>query len=280
MAREPVAREPVEREPVSIHALEPETPGRTVGQTPVKARPMPPLDEDGWRECARADCGQKFAPEPLSRVFCSDECAQINFYREHGMEQKAAAMMATEKRDDDGNIIRKERQSSSPEAEVKKEARYGPMREVDRVLSESKGRKRVVFKVCGHEQSVTSDTKRTRCRKCRNAAAKKSDSSGGVDVPKKVVRGKKAGHALVDNVVDKIISERPKREPVRREPVSLALPETEMMTPEEFVERGRAAQKALDKVVREEKKKLVKRKPVAKKKPVRKNPIKPKRRKK
>lgn len=240
--KEPVKREPVpvtvEIAPVSIHAMEPE-PGRVVGQTPMTVkRPMPPIDDDGWRECAREDCGARFKPDMPSRCFCSDACAAIMFYREHGMHAKAALMAAETptheaKRD--------------PVQDAEKDERYGPLRTVDVVVSERGTRQRVRFKECKHEKSVGKGTQRSRCRVCKNESEKKID----VDA-KKIVREPVRTPVPIENEEKKTQL----REPVRRDPVEQI---------KKFVERGRAAQKAVNKIIKKETKKLAKKKPVTRK---------------
>lgn len=261
MAKEPIAKEPVTREPVHE---QPEEPGRVVGQTPpptIVRRAPEPVDEDGWRACSRPDCGSKFKPDTASRTFCSEECAQIMFYRENGMQKSADALMAKERRTDDGEIIR-ERRGGNPEKEALKEARYGPLRDVGDVISRSKGGKRVVFEPCKHQGAVAGGAKRGRCRVCKNLAANPDAANAGVDA------------ASVQRRVAVQREGRSVREPVKREPVSV----------EKFVERGQAAQKAVDaeiaKVAKREpvKRVAVKRKPVAKnvtRKPVKRTTKKP-----
>ena len=46
-------------------------------------RPVPPLDEDSRRRCARLACGVTFKPDVPTRHHCSDECAAIEFKRKH-----------------------------------------------------------------------------------------------------------------------------------------------------------------------------------------------------
>jgi len=240
MAREPVAK--IKREPVTIEAVEKAIDAREGVADPVVAsavtrikRAANPIDEGGWRACAREDCGVGFKPEPPSRAFCSDECAQINFYREHGMTAKADEMVAKEKRDGNGAIVRTTR-GSNPEKEALKDGRYGPMRTVGEVLKDIGTRQRVRFTECKHEGSVGKGTQRARCRACKNEAAK---SATTVDTAKKVVH----------------------REPVKREPVTREVPVHAQV--EQFVKKGQAAQKAVNAEIAK-----AKRQPVAKKKPV------------
>lgn len=117
------------------------------------ARPLPVLDEDGYRECARPECGSRFKPPQLSRAYCSDECAILAFGKRHGLVFAKAEAVAESKADD-------------PERDALVTAKHGPMREIAEVLSETARSKAARF-VCGHIQNVPLTAKRMRCRACR-----------------------------------------------------------------------------------------------------------------
>jgi hypothetical protein len=208
-------------------------------------RPIPPTDEDGWRECAREDCGSRFKPDMPSRCFCCDECATIMFYREHGMS-KRAALMAAEHVENKLNDRATGRGVPNAAAEAVRTTRYGPLRTVTSVISTTKGRSQVKLSDCEHVVSIKEGTTRARCRKCRNAATVPADASAhetGVDaapppkrepvkvvplrepVAKKVERVKKAVVAAAEKAAKRILKKpvarkqpvkRTKRKPVKR----------------------------------------------------------------
>jgi hypothetical protein len=44
-----------------------------------------PIEADGWRLCARPDCGAHFKPDVSTRFYCSTPCAVIVFGRRRGL---------------------------------------------------------------------------------------------------------------------------------------------------------------------------------------------------
>lgn len=154
----------------------------------VHKRVLAPLDDDGWRRCARTyaesdrDCTNKFKPTPErvnTQSFCSDLCAQVSFYENHGMPAHAMALLKSrvgeteESAGVDGpkSIVRgrRRRRASSVEADVK----YGPMRDVHEIVKTVKDRVRVRYDVCDHEASLKPGMTRGRCRACRRKGNKR-----------------------------------------------------------------------------------------------------------
>lgn len=138
-----------------IQEPEPEQPPAPVANP--RARPLPPLDDDGYRKCARPECSANFKPSQLSRAFCSDECAILAFGKRHGLTFAKAEAVAESKAKD-------------PERDALVTAKHGPMREVVEVLHEGERSKAVRF-TCGHEQTILLTAKRMRCRACRDGKA-------------------------------------------------------------------------------------------------------------
>jgi hypothetical protein len=172
----------------------------------AKKRTPAPLDEDGWRVCARMDCGLKFKPDTVSRAFCSEACAAISFYRDHGMAlhaERAEKVTAKE-----SSMMTNDRRAPSEE----KDAKYGPLRTVGETLSETRGAKRVKLVECGHVISVAKPQKQGRCRVCRNAAARPE--------PKEEVKRTPVPLADVPRVakepVAKKAAPKPTRKPVKK----------------------------------------------------------------
>ncbi len=178
--KQPITKEPVvEKTPVAAESDD--EPIREPVRIPT---PPPPIDDDGRRVCARETCVDsdgirtRFIPDNLTQCYCSATCAEIEFRRKNGMKPIEApapgsAQTSSQRRG-------RERRAVDPTREIAKEQRYGPLRDVVTVTSESKGGKRVVYS-CGHPGSVAKLAKRGRCRVCKNAAVKVT----GVDVEKK-----------------------------------------------------------------------------------------------
>jgi len=176
--KEPIAR----REPVPVD--DDELPGKEddeIIREPVRIVPPPPIEEDGWRHCARPGCNNRF--EPMSRnphsdsdsteYYCSGQCAALEFYKKHGMYASRLESRVAEASPEGADSKTLDRSAR----ETEKESRYGPLRDVVEVLSESKGGKRVKFS-CGHQGSVAKFAKRGRCRVCKKAATPESPVSG------------------------------------------------------------------------------------------------------
>lgn len=101
------------------------------------------------------------------------------------------------------------------------DAKYGPMRDVERVLRTEGKRDVFIFKECGHEGTQKSGMKRARCRKCKNVANGKTE----------IVRPKR------ERVTDK-----PARQPVTETGRTMSVA-TEAITTTKHAKKGAAKSK-------------------------------------
>jgi hypothetical protein len=192
MAKTPVpVRTPVvdEAEPVAEQVEE----VVEVKRTPV---PVKPVDEGGFRECAREGCGNRFKPRSLvvhdtdaTEYYCSTECAVTAMWKKEGYGKPPSG--GPRGKDEKKPIIDARQRA---EKDAKKEEKYGPVREIAEVVREE-GQRRIVKLDCGHERRVGKARKRARCRKCRVTEAPQSQETIRVEVEVK----------------------KPKREPVKAE---------------------------------------------------------------
>lgn len=181
MARTPVTEEVAEdrpkREPVLIEDEE-NSSTSIVERKPILVKP---IDEDGYRECARPGCEALFAPASSTKYkgdateyYCSTQCATIEFYRKQGMGIAPDLRARVERRSE--SVVEKQ------ERIVKKadhEDKYGSLRNIVETLSRTAHGQRVKLE-CGHECSAGSAAKRARCRKCKKGA---TDGATLPDVP-------------------------------------------------------------------------------------------------
>jgi hypothetical protein len=182
VARTPVVTE-VKREPVIV-----ETPEEAVALTldqmaeeyengTMDAKPRVDINPiiDGYRECARPDCGASFKPRSINtkeddatEYYCSSDCAIHEFYRKRNLgavpEKIVSGASSSSNR-----AHREEKKRKRAEAAPERDARYGPMRKVIEVLGETKTAKKVKLE-CGHLANARGDQQR--CRKCRPGAEK------------------------------------------------------------------------------------------------------------
>ena len=142
-------------------------------------RPFPPLDEDGYRACARAACSAHFKPKLESRAFCSEDCTILSFYERQGLKPPVTITINPETGEQSEALVLRRatrggaitaRAVADPKKEAYKTTRYGPLRACSVTLSETPGSRRVQFTECAHEGSVAKHAKRGRCRTCRDAA--------------------------------------------------------------------------------------------------------------
>lgn len=125
---------------------------------------------DGFRECARPDCGSSFQPKSTritdtdaTEYYCSSDCAIHEFYRKRNLgpvpeKIVSGASIASNR------AHREEKKRERAAAAPGLDAKYGPMRKVVEVLSSTKTAKKVKLE-CGH--ITASRGEQQRCRKCR-----------------------------------------------------------------------------------------------------------------
>lgn len=125
---------------------------------------------DGFRVCARPDCGSSFKPKSTritdtdaTEYYCSSDCAIHEFYRKRNLgpvpeKIVSGASIASNR------AHREEKKRERVAAAPGLDAKYGPMRKVVEVLSSTKTAKKVKLE-CGH--ITASRGEQQRCRKCR-----------------------------------------------------------------------------------------------------------------
>jgi len=156
-----------------------------------------PLDDEGWRQCARPGCEQEFKPKTTykgadgvlksTEVFCSSTCASINYYAQRGEQPRvlprervdvappapaapvAPVRVAIQDQDEPEPARAPRAAHDDPDVEAFQTQKYGPMRTCGATISETEFGKRTTFVECGHEGSVAKAARRGRCRLCRNA---------------------------------------------------------------------------------------------------------------
>lgn len=155
-----------------------------------------------WRACAWVECGARFrldgagqTDRPGFRAFCSDDCALKSAARRLGLTGVTEAVQARQEARERSREERRARARAVPveerrarmtaireqgrerltpaEAAANDEhltARWGPVREVVRVLVLKEKSKRVVLS-CGHETTTAAHQQRWRCGRCRGGEA-------------------------------------------------------------------------------------------------------------
>jgi hypothetical protein len=144
---------------------------------------------DGYRDCARPDCGASFKPRSINpkeddatEYYCSSDCAIHEFYRKRHLgavpEKIVSGASSSSNR-----AHREEKKRKRAEAAPERDARYGPMRKVIEVLGETKTAKKVKLE-CGH--IINSRGDQQRCPKCRVDKETKREESTGEAVSRDV----------------------------------------------------------------------------------------------
>lgn len=148
---------------------------------------------DGYRECARPDCGASFKPKSLNpkdddvtEYYCSSDCAISEFYRKRNLgpvPEKIVSGAATASSRAHREEKKRERVVKNAEAETK----HGPLRNIASVLETRKGSKRVRYE-CGHDGTVGARASRGRCRQCRGPVEAKKGEKKHAPLPHVPVR--------------------------------------------------------------------------------------------
>jgi hypothetical protein len=126
-----------------------------------------PIDDEGWRVCARVECEARFRPDLPTRYFCSGACASLALFARLAMPEPAAP--ETNGDDEPTPVLPRERVDREGATWEKK---YGPMREITKRVSRAKTSARVIFE-CGHEATVPLLAERGRCKQCRTVKPKR-----------------------------------------------------------------------------------------------------------
>ena len=177
---------------------------------------------DGYRACARPDCGASFKPRSINtkeddatEYYCSSDCAIHEFYRKRNLgavpEKIVSGASSSSNR-----AHREEKKRKRAEAAPERDAKYGPMRKVIEVLGETKTAKKVKLE-CGHITAARGDQQR--CRKCRpgkektNGASSKGTSS--VEKIRPASRSEKSTPSRPTRQIHKRLSVKATRTPVK-----------------------------------------------------------------
>lgn len=207
--REPVPVEKPKREPVSASQAMSEQHEESVKveeriaqqefpEQFVQRTPVPAIDEDGYRVCAREGCDNDFKPksrnpvhDDVTEFYCSTDCALQAFWKKNmgggpvpkrvvsassaaGKRATARALKnGVEDVVDGGGGMQQPPNVDRSAREDERLKKYGPKREIVSIVKTGANSTRVMFE-CKHEgayggklTSLAGETRYGRCRKCR-----------------------------------------------------------------------------------------------------------------